>query len=242
METHDHRTCQTLSGFVRENTSLLRPFLLGREFNRNDVIYFLGERADEIFLLNRGRVKLTRISAEGKEKIIAIYEAGELFGELCLCEQGRRADQAVALESSSVTSFKWTALLRILEKHPDMTLTLLTLFCQRLSEAQRQIETLAFDNIPRRLAKEVLRLACEHGQAMPSAAQNTPNRSPGDGKGTQVEFGITHEELSQLVATSREIITTLMNQFRQQGLVQYTRRNLVVYPEKIQRFLEQTAL
>ena len=242
METHDHRTCQTLSGFVLENISLLRPFLLGREFNRNDVIYSAGERAEEIFLLHRGRVKLARISAEGKEKIIAIYEAGEFFGELCLCEQGRRAEQAVALEPSSVTSFKWTALVRMLEKRPDMTLTLLTLFCQRLGEAQRQIETLAFDNIPRRLAKEVLRLACEHGQATPSAAPETPNRSPRNGQGAPVEFGITHEELSQLVGTSREIITTLMNQFRQQGLVQYTRRNLIVYPQKLQRFLDQTAV
>ncbi len=240
METHDHRTCETLSGFVRENTSLIRPFLLDRAFHRNDVVYFMGDRADEIFLVNRGRVKLTRISPEGKEKIIAIYEGGEFFGELCLCEQGKRRDQAVALEPSSVTSFKWTALLGMLEKHPEMTLTLLTLFCQRLSEAQQQIETLAFDNIPRRLAKEVLRLAGEHGQAVSLAAQSPANRPQRDGQGTRVEFSITHEELSQLVGTSREIITTLMNRFRHQGLVQYTRRNLTVYPERVQQFLRQT--
>lgn len=223
-----HQRCLTLSGFVQDHLQTLQNLTAEKEFTRNEVIYFMGDPADEIYLINRGRVKITRVSLSGKEKIIDIYETGDFFGELCLCENSRRTDQAVALDGVKVLSFKISKLLEVISKDPGAALELLMFFCQRLSEAQAQIETLAFDNIPRRLAKELLKMSREGGEKVAN--------------GICVRQYLTHEELSQLVGTSREIITTVMNQFRRQGLVVYTRKSLVVNPAKTVRYLEQQSL
>lgn len=219
-----HQQCLTLSGFIREHMEAFHSLTLEKNFHRNEVIYHLDDLAQEIYLINSGRVKITRISLSGKEKIIDIYEAGDFFGELCLCENSRRTDQAAALNEVIVLSFKVNELLRVISKKPEATLELLMLFCQRLPEAQAQIETLAFDNIPRRLAKEFLKMSRESSEKV--------------ALGIRVRQNLTHEELSQLVGTSREIVTTIMNQFRREGLIVYTRKNLVVNRVRMERYIE----
>ncbi|MGB7623990.1 MAG: Crp/Fnr family transcriptional regulator [Terriglobia bacterium] len=223
-----HQRCLTLSGFVQDHLHTLQNLTTEKLYSRNEVIYFMGDSAENIYLIHSGRVKITRVSLSGKEKIIDIYETGDFFGELCLCENSKRTDQAVALDDVKVVSFKISKLLQVISKDPGAVLELLMLFCQRLSEAQGQIETLAFDNIPRRLAKELLKMTREGGVEVAN--------------GIRVRQYLTHEELSQLVGTSREIITTVMNQFRRQGLVVYTRKTLVVSPSKTERYLEQQVL
>lgn len=223
-----HQQCLTLSGFIQEHLETLQSLTAEKHFSRNEVIYFMDDPADEIYLITEGRVKITRVSLSGKEKIIDIYETGDFFGELCLCENSRRTDQAVALNDVKVLSFKINKLLEVISKEPKAAVELIMLFCQRLSEAQSQIETLAFDNIPRRLAKELLKMSHDQGEKVSN--------------GIRIRQYLTHEELSQLVGTSREIITTVMNQFRRQGLVVYTRKSLVVNPTKTERYLQEQSI
>ncbi len=220
--------CQTLSGFILQRLETLQSLTAEKDFSRNEAIYFMDDPADEIFLIKSGHVKITRVSLSGKEKIIDIYQTGDFFGELCLCDNSRRTDQAVALDEVRVMSFKINRLLQVISQEPEAALELLMLFCQRLSEAQAQIETLAFDNIPRRLAKELLKMSHEGGE------RNL--------NGVRIRQYLTHEELSQLVGTSREIITTVMNQFRRQGLIVYTRKSLIVNPSKTERYLQEQTI
>lgn len=227
--TKSHRYCVAFSGVIRAHLKELEQFSSHRSFERNQVIYFMDDPADELHLIASGRVKVLRVSPEGKEKIIDIYQAGDFFGELCICGGGKRADQAVALDPVIVTSFAIKGLLKLLPQKPELVLDLLLLVCGRLSEAHDQIATLAFDNIPHRLAKEILRLS----HVPPSQQENG---------GVKLSVQLTHEELASLVGTSREIITMVMNQFRQQGLVDYRRRNIHVYPEKIEAYLAKSRL
>ncbi len=225
-----HPPCVAFSGVIREQLRELKEFRSERHYERNQIIYSASDPADEIFVIESGRVKLIRLSPEGKEKIIDIYQPGDFFGELCICGGGlKREDQAVALEPVCTISFKVHALLSLLPNKPEMALDLLVLVCSRLSEYQSHIATLAFDLIPQRLAKELMRLS-QSGAS-----------EPGNG-GWHLGVNLTHEELAKLVGTSREIITTVMNQFRQQGLVDYSRRNIVVYSERVAEYLEKSRL
>ena len=222
-----HRYCVAFSGVIREHLRELEQFSCQHTYERNQVVYFMDDPSDELYLIDSGRVKVVRVSTEGKEKIIDIYQEGDFFGELCICGGGKRADQAIAIEPTAVTSFKIKALLKLLPKKPELSLDLLLLYCGRLTEAQDQIATLAFDNIPQRLAKEILRLS-----------QSTDSRQ--ENGGVRLGITLTHEELAGLVGTSREIITTVMNQFRHQGLVDYTRRNIFVFPDRVEQYLNRT--
>lgn len=219
-----HRNCIMFTGVIRANLNDLKGFTARRTYERGQTVYCVGDRADELHLIDEGRVKIVRISPEGQQKILHIFQRGDFFGELCICGGQLRTEQAVALERLSVTSFQMQGLLKILRRKPDLVIELMELICARLGESYDQIAILSFDNISRRLARELLRL---------SASGHTS----GENSGAHLSVNLTHEELAQLVGTSREMITTVMNQFRQRGLVEYTRRNIVAYPARIQEFL-----
>lgn len=221
-----HRYCLLFSTFIREHWGELKAFTARHSFDRNQVVYFMGDPAEAVYLIESGRVKIVRVSPGGKEKITDIYQKGDLFGEVCLCETSTRTDQAVALERVTVASFDVRELLKLLQERPELTLDLLLLFCARLVECQEQIATLAFNEVDQRLAKEMLRLS----------------RLPGnqrDKEAVQLAVYLTHQELADLVNTTRENITALMNQFRRQGLLAYSRRKIRVFPGRLKQHLKQ---
>lgn len=220
-----HNYCLAFSTFVRENWDEMKRFTAVHRYRRNQEIYSLGDPATALYRIESGRVKVVRLSGEGKEKILNLYHEGDLFGEVCICGVGRRNEQAFALEPLSVVSFDVKGLLKLVRKRTELTLDLLMLFCARLVECQEHIATLAFDGIRQRLAKELLRLG------------HLPGCQP-DGGGVRLAVKLTHEELANLVNTTRETATSIMNQFRREGLLEYSPDKTVIFPERLEAYLQ----
>ncbi|MFQ5695217.1 MAG: Crp/Fnr family transcriptional regulator [Terriglobia bacterium] len=220
-----HQNCIVFSNIIRAHLDSLGAFQTERRYERGQTVYCMGDPPSELFLIQQGRVKILRLSPEGQQKILDIYQQGDIFGELCVCGSGKRTEQAVALEPLSVTSFQMDGLMKLLRRKPQMVLDLLQILCSRLSEAHDQIATLAFDNIPRRLARELLRLTQADGARRGEASNG---------------LSLTHEDLAQVVGTSREMITTVMNQFRERGLVDYSRRRIQAHRERLEKFLRES--
>ena len=225
----NEQNCATFTGIIRANLHSLKGFSSNRDYERGQTVYCVGDPAEELLLIKRGQVKIVRISGEGQQKILDIYQPGDFFGELCICGGHKRLEQAVALESLSVTSVQVSGILKLLRQKPDMLLDLLQLLCARLGESYNQIATLAFDNIPRRLAREMLRLS------------HTPD-ARADENGVHLGVSLSHEELAHLVGTSREMVTTVMNRFRKRGLLDYTRRHILIHPKQLEQFLQPPRL
>lgn len=220
-----HPPCAAFSAVIRDHLRELNQFRLEGHYRRGDVIFSAEDPPDEIYTIETGRVELVCVSPEGRQKTMAIYQAGEFFGELCICGGARkREDRALALEPTHTVSFKVQAVLDLLRSKPELALELLALVCVRLAESQEQIATLAFDPIPHRLAKELLRLA-------PCLGSRVDENAP------ELALSLTHEELAKFVGTSREVITTVMSQFRRQGMLDYGRRNITFSPSRLEEYL-----
>ncbi len=219
--------CAEFFGAISAHFRELHQFPSERSYKRGDVIFSAGDPPDEIYMVESGRVELVCVSPGGRQKIIAIYQAGDLFGELCVCEGKLRSEgRAVALGPTHTVSFKAQSVLELLGRKPELAVDLLLLVCARLAELQEQIATLVFNSIPQRLAKELLHLA-------PSLA------SPAAGGTPEVAINLTHEELAKVVGTSREVVTAVMNQFRRQGLLEYGRRKIVFSPARLEGYLRK---
>ncbi len=219
-----HKYCLAFSEIIRKQWNSLNAFTSAQGFERNQVIYAMGDPPDAMYLIESGLVKVVQLSAGGKEKITGLYQQGDLFGEVCFCEKGGRVDQAITLEPSSVTAFSIKNLLELLKKKPELVVNLLMVFCARLVECGGQIATLAFDEVRKRLAKEILRLT------------GLPGSQPEKG-GVQLPVSLTHQQLANLANTTRENVTTIMNQFRREGLLEYSRGRILVFPNKIEEQL-----
>jgi CRP/FNR family transcriptional regulator len=224
-----HRYCLAFSTFVRKYWDDLRAFTRTYSLQTKQVIYSIGDPPDAIYLIESGQVKVVQLSAGGKEKIIGLYQKKDLFGEVCICEKAKRDDQAIALESATVTSFSVKVVLELVAQKPELALKLLMVFCARLVECHEEINSLAFDEVRERFVKELLRLS----------------RSPGsqrEGGGVRLAVSLTHQELAQLVNTTRETATAIMNEFRRHELVDYGRGEILVFPDKLEHYLRKSAL
>ena len=196
-----------------------------RTFQTGQIIYNIGDIARSAFYVRRGLVKLTALSEDGKEIILAMRRPGEIFGEFCLCSLLRN-EIVTTMESSEVVEIRFEELVRRIQENQDEFYTLLISVCERLSKAYQVIEELSFDELPNRLAKVLLRLADEYGNETDS--------------GTELSCYITQEELAQMVSARREVVSAALNRLRDQGLIDYARKSkMIIHQEDLTAYVEK---
>ncbi len=174
-------------------------------------IYALEDPATNIYVVLKGRVKIMRSSPEGAQKITSIRYRGDIFGELALAGNGaetRRSDEAVALDTTRVAVIRLADFWNAAQREPALMFGAMQHVATRLAEAHRQIESLVFDNNHRRLARALLDLSDEAERAGESSVR------------------LTHEELAELIGSTREVVTGMMIEFRQRELIDYKRGDI----------------
>lgn len=176
-------------------------------FSKGEVIYDVGDKDRTFFFIRHGFVKVGTILQDGQEIIYDIRKDGDVVGELCAGQYPRR-DRAVALEQSHVVPVPYSEIIHALQGHPDLISRLLEIFCDSLSDAYEQINTLAVHDILRRLSSVLASLASKVGRPF--------------GEMIQIPIYLTQEEISQMVAARRERVSTALNLLRRRGIIQYS--------------------
>lgn len=186
-------------------------------------VYISGDPSVNVYFIQSGQVKLRVVSQEGKECLAAIHTTGDTFGELCLKVPGPRRETATAMVETRVKQIPCGKLLPHLERH-SLLKGFVMYLAGRVGEQQQVIANLITIDSQHRLGETLLLLADKLGQPGP--------------EGTLIKPKITHEELSEMVGTTRPRITTFLRQFRARGLVLVTReRLLIVKQERLSDFL-----
>ena len=197
------------------------------EYKKGQNIYSQDQPSTSIYLVIEGKVKVSRMAADGRQVILDIYQTDEFFGEPALLNLAQRAEQATAMESTRLMSWSTAEIEDIVSKRPRLAVALLQHLAQRTIDFGQRIESFSVDNIARRLARSLIRFSERLGTAEP------------DGAVRLAPF--THELLSQYVGTSREIVTHYMNQFRREGYLRYSRKGIVLYHDAFKEWLRQVS-
>jgi CRP-like cAMP-binding protein len=198
-----------VSVFRGKFCDLILPNRKTTTFNKDEVIYNVGDEERTFFFLQSGFVKVGAITADGREVIYDVRKGGNVVGELCASEQAR-PDRAVALEQTDAISVPFAEIMELLSKKPELIATLVDVFCRALKDAYAQVNTLALDDTVHRLIKVLLGLATRIGQR--------------SGSLVEIPTYLTQEEIAQMAAARRERISTALNSLRRQGLVHYSAR------------------
>ncbi len=169
------------------------------------VIYRQEDRAQGLFLLKTGRVRISRITPGGKKLDLAMLEPGTFFGELPLLAERMRNASAEAMEDCLLCVMSQHDIERLVLAQPQVGLRIIGVLSRRLAESEARLEDLAYRSVPARLASVLLRL----GQ---------------DG----VVEGITHEELGDMVGAYRETVTKTLNEFQAAGYLKLSRRKVQI--------------
>ncbi len=181
---------------------------------KHHVIFSPGVASDAIYFIEKGRVRLTRLSAEGKTVILALLGPGDLIGEAAW-EAGEHDSYAETLEDSRIYQISREAFQTLIRENPEFGLRLIQIIGLRLKQAQARIEDLVFRQVPSRVARLLVSLAESHGKV-------TPN-------GIRVEFPLTHQEIADLVGSSRVTVTQILNKFRTSNWIEVESKRVTIH-------------
>jgi len=195
------------------------------EYQKGQVIYDRNQPSANIYLVIEGKVKVSHLTNDGHEVIVDIYRTDDFFGESAFLSPAQRSEEARAFENTKLMAWTASEIEGLAAKEPRLALALLQVLAQRNIDLTKRIESFSIDDISRRLARTLIRLAERMGTT--------------EHDGSIRLMPLTHELLSQYVGTSREVVTLHMNRFRRQGYLRYSRKSMILYPGAFQEWLKQ---
>ena len=187
---------------------------LERTFQKGETIYVPEELARHIFFVMDGRVKIGTYNAAGKEITKAILQKGELFGELVLSGQAVRRDFAQALETSTICLIPADKMKHLMREHGALSVFIMRIMGNRMLTMEKRLESLVFKDSRTRVIEFLYELAKEKGQRV--------------GYEMLVRRFLTHQEIANLTATSRQTVTTILNDLRTRNVLTFNRRRMLV--------------
>ncbi len=193
-------------------------------YRPRDFCYLQGDPSDSVFVLRSGRVRLSRVTDDGREFILGFMKPGELFGELALVDDAPREALAEAVEASEATVVRKEEFEALLTRRPALGIKVTRLLGLRNKAMADRVEELVFRDVPARLAGLLLALAADFGVR-------------GE-RGTRFSFKITHRELGNCIGSSRETVSQILTAFARQGLIARNGRQIIITaPERLSRMV-----
>lgn len=190
--------------------------LAGRQhnvFEANSYIYLPDEPAEDIYLINEGRVKIGTYSEDGKEITKAVLGPGEVFGEMALLGQEQRRDFAYVMKDTQVCVLERTDLREMLRERNELQLFFMQIIGKRTLELEQRLENLVFKTSKVRIIEFLLRMVREKGRPV--------------GLEHEVKYMLTHKEIADLTATSRQTVNTVLNDLRNRDIITFNRRRIL---------------
>ena len=199
----------------------------GIRIARHANVYACGDQDENIYFIERGQIKLLILSSKGKECILAIHTAGDIFGELCLSGLGARLETATAMKQTllkQIPSNKFFARLN----RDSLLEGFVRYLAVRIADQQQVIANLVTVDSEQRLGQTLLHLARTMGKKDP--------------RSIRIELKISHEELSEMVGTTQARISMFMQRFHNLGLIETNRdRFFIIKENKLIGYLAQIA-
>ena len=175
------------------------------EFHKNQNVFAQGDVADTVFYIQKGKVKMTVLSDQGKEAVVAILEPGQFFGEGCMNGHKLRISTTMAMEDCVINSITKQAMLAALHDEPKFSEMFMAYLLTRNSRIEEDLIDQLFNSSERRLARTLLLLA-NFGKA---------------GSPQPISPSISQETLAEMIGTTRSRVSHFMNKFRKLGLISY---------------------
>jgi CRP/FNR family transcriptional regulator, global nitrogen regulator len=187
-----------------------------RRFGCGDLICSPGDTGEQLYFLLEGTVRLYRIYGDHKEATVALLKQGDVFGELSLEAKTRQGVFAEAMTVSRVTVVRKPSLGEAIRRHPELAIKLLSAFSERLRQSDDEMEILLNRGVATRVALLLWHLADRFGEP--------------DASGMALRVRLTHQDLANMVASTREAVSKVMSEFQRSGLIEVRGRRIVVSP------------
>jgi len=191
---------------------------------KDTIILLEKEEGDTLFIILGGKVKVSNFSENGKEVIFSILSAGDFFGEMSLLDGKPRSATVTSIEDAELRMIRRSDFHKAMEKHPQIAFKLLEVLANRLRRADQRIESMAVLDVTGRIAGILLQIGEEKGVR--------------SSKGLTIKQRPTHQELANMVGTTRETVTRVLKQLEQKQYLTINGKDICISdPERFRREL-----
>ncbi|QDT05532.1 Global nitrogen regulator [Rubripirellula lacrimiformis] len=178
-------------------------------------IYLPSQPADSVFLIQSGLVKVCNLTGDGKQSILAFVEPGQLFGELAIFDPDQRDEYVEAVEKTMVVVIPAVELQNLIAVNHAVAISLAKMIGLRRHQMERRLKNLLFQSNRDRLIHLLLDLAEQFGVS--------------GNDGVRLRIKLAHQEIANLMGSTRETVTILLGQLRSEGLIDVGRRKIVIF-------------
>jgi CRP/FNR family cyclic AMP-dependent transcriptional regulator len=175
------------------------------KYQKDQTVFSQGSPADAVFYIQRGKVKITVVSEQGKEAVVAILGPAEFCGEGCLTGQPRRMATAVAMTECEIMRLEKAAMIRVIHEEPAFSEMFIAHLLARTIRVEEDLVDQLFNSSEKRLARALLLLA-NFGK---------------DGRPERIIAKVSQETLAEIIGTTRSRVSHFMNKFRKLGFIDY---------------------
>jgi CRP-like cAMP-binding protein len=208
------KRCPLFEHLAPDECQRLEARSRARSFPKRSTVYFPDETGESVLLLTRGRVKIRALTPDGRELILAFIEPGELFGELAVLDEAPRNEHAEAADDSRVLAIPRGELLWLMGRRPDIALSVTKLIGLRLRRVENRLKNILFRSNRERTVAVLLELLDSHGRAERGR--------------WEIDLRLSHQELANLIGSTRETVTLTLGQLQREGLIAVNRRRITV--------------
>lgn len=188
---------------------------IDRTYEKGEMVYTAGDKGERLYVIHKGRVKITRISDSGKEQVIRVLGPGEFMGELSLFSHTPMMDNGEVLENTTMCVIDGKRLKELMKKYPSITFKVMEELSKRLEKAENLIEDISLHSVEKRLAQTLIKMA------------NAKN---------EVVLKMSKGDLASYIGMSQETLSRKFSSFQEQGLIKLVghRRIIIVNKEGLE--------
>ena len=201
-----------LAGIDEESMMELSQKSKMQESKKREIIFFPDEPSDTIYFLKHGKVKISRISEDGRSTSLQLIGPGEIFGESAILGQEKHENIAEVVEDAIICSISKEMFQRLMDKNPNLSLGITKFIGFRIRRIEAHVEDLVFKDARDRVIAFLKRYIETFGKKLLD--------------GWMVRPFLTHQEIADLTATTRQTVNSILNDLVREGKIKYTRRFL----------------
>jgi CRP-like cAMP-binding protein len=183
-------------------------------YKREQFIYMPDDSATHIYMIVRGRVKIGHYLENGEEVLSAILTTGEIFGELAMAGEEKRKDFAQAMEETTICPLTTEELKGLMYENKELSFKILKLIGLRIMKLERKLELLVFKDARTRIVEFLKDAAAWKGKKV--------------GFETMIQTNLTHKDIASLTGTSRQTVTTILNELKERNLINFNRKQILI--------------
>jgi len=180
--------------------------IIKKYYSKDQVVLFEEETSTYMYLVYSGKVRVVKMNEEGREQIITMHKKSDFFGEMALLDGKTAPATVVAHEDTVVGLLSKANFEQYLQTHEDIRIKIINLLCARLRDSWSMIKILSFDNAEHRVIAVLGRMRELYGVA--------------DNRGQIINVKLTHQQIANYAAVTRETVTRILKQFKDEAVIQ----------------------